>query len=316
MLNEQGHVKWSIERPFGVLRAWGGQLVWFGEIAGTFYAAELGWNLGEELRRRALRFVPMIELSGGGAVGYERDAERSTLLRGEIWSDGRPLWSRMSFAASEEWDSGAAATSDRVIVGSGQHLVCLSLETGDHVWRASMEPVEVDLARGKMWPVIHGDRVISNGAWGIIGFDINTGEKAWHYMHPCWKAVADGRVYCLSKEYAVLDARTGKVLVFAPVTKRIQEKFGAKSTGKWRGGMNFARPTVWGDHIYVGDDDGRLWAIEKETGEPVWFHKPKGCTGYLNAEPVIDGNRLFITSFSMDSKRPPALYCYERVDGG
>ncbi len=176
-----------------------------------------------------------------------------------------------------------------------------------------MNPVEVDVTTGKMSPVVHGDRVITNGAWGIIAFDTATGEKAWHYMNPSWKTVVDGKVYCLSKDYAVLDAQTGEVLVFSSLAQRIQEKFGAKSTGKWRGGMNFARPTVWGDFVYFGDDDGRLWAIEKETGEPVWFHKPKGCTGYLNAEPVVDGNRLYITSFSMDAKRPSSLYCYERV---
>lgn len=313
LLSEEGKARWTINRPFGALRIWGAALTWFGEIAGSFCVAELDWSTGQEIRRRPLTFVPMIELGGGEALGYGRDARKATLLRAELWGDGSPRWSRLSIGPSAEWDPGAALWNDSVFVGCGQSLVCLSAETGVEKWQSTMKPVEVDRAHGKMWPVAHGDRVISNGAWGIIAFDAKTGLKAWHHMHPCWKTIAEGKVHCLSEEYSVLDARTGNVLVSAPIAKRILAKFGAKGSGEWRGGVNFARPAIWGNHVYFGDDDGRLWAIERDTGEPVWFHKPEGCAGYLNAEPVVDGNRLYITSFSMDPKRPPRLYCYERA---
>lgn len=312
LLDDAGRAKWCTTLPFGALSTWNDGLVWFGEVSGAFYVAELDWKTGKEVRRQALSSVPMVELPTGEMVGYERDSSLRTLVRRPLWGNEGPRWSRSSSAKAEEWDSSAAVLEDRVFVGVGQHLACLALDTGEDIWRSSMVPVEVDLTPGKMWPVVHGDRVVSNGAWGIIAFDTKSGEKAWHHMHPSWKTVVDGKVYCLSRDYTVLDVRTGQILVFASLADRIQEKFGAKGAAQWRGGLNFARPVVWGDRVLFGDDRGRLWAIEKDTGEPVWFHKPKGGAGYLNAEPVIDGNRLFITSFSMDPKLPSALYCYER----
>jgi len=214
----------------------------------------------------------------------------------------------------DRWDYGVATNGRSLFLGRHQALACLNANDGKEVWSSSMEPVQVDAASGKMWPVVEGTRVIANGAWGIIAFDIETGVRGWHYMDPCWKSVHQGTVYCLSKNYAALDAATGKVLVFSTLAKRVREKFAGKGTGRARGELNFARPTLWGDWVYFGDDMGSLWAIEKTTGEPVWSHKPKGCVGFLNALPVVYGNRLYISSYSFDPTKPSAVYCYEREE--
>jgi len=60
-------------------------------------------------------------------------------------------------------------------------------------------------------------------------------------------------------------------------------------------------PLVAGDVVYVGSDDGHLYALALEDGELLWKHN-LGVP--LKGSPVLSGNALFICDWDGN------LYCF------
>jgi outer membrane protein assembly factor BamB len=126
---------------------------------------------------------------------------------------------------------------------------------------------------------------------------------------------SDGKVYFTStmrygEHLLVVDVVTGKIELSVRLLEPL-EKWLTKHSPKAVEVGNLTAPAIVGERLFCGDNFGRLWALDRRTGEPVWHHRPKGAAGYLAHAPVVDGNRLYANTFSMDPKRPSTLYCYE-----
>jgi outer membrane protein assembly factor BamB len=95
----------------------------------------------------------------------------------------------------------------------------------------------------------------------VYAVDAATGREKWDYpTSKSWvigtPAVPDGVVYVGtsdSSRFMALDARTG----------RLRFNFDAKA-------YMFSSPAVSGDLAYVGDHNGRLYAINVNSGKLVW----------------------------------------------
>lgn len=73
-----------------------------------------------------------------------------------------------------------------------------------------------------------------------------------------------------------------------------------------------AEPVITEQYIFIADHSGRLWALEKQTGRPVWRHRPQGIQTFVNGFPAVNGNRLFFGR-SSGGPFPGRLYCYEEA---
>ncbi len=73
------------------------------------------------------------------------------------------------------------------------------------------------------------------------------------------------------------------------------------------GGRTFAPPAISDGLVYLGAEDGTLYACEPRSGEVEWSFK----TGNnITAAPVVDGNRLYVGSWDQ------CLYALDTSDGG
>jgi outer membrane protein assembly factor BamB len=52
-------------------------------------------------------------------------------------------------------------------------------------------------------------------------------------------------------------------------------------------------PEVWGDLLFVGSDDGTIYAFDRQTGTEVWRYRTAGS---IAAGPTVANGRLFVSS--------------------
>jgi outer membrane protein assembly factor BamB len=148
--------------------------------------------------------------------------------------------------------------------------------------------------------VADGTVLVNTRKAGLAAFDARDGNLLWTCK---WargaRTVYDERIFItrFHGEYLIVDLADGKVLL---------------RQRRLNGRRNFTTtPVVSQTHVFVGDTSGTMWALERDTGEVVWKHRPKGMTGYMAAKPAVVGKRIYINSFSMPRDIPSSLYCYE-----
>lgn len=73
------------------------------------------------------------------------------------------------------------------------------------------------------------------------------------------------------------------------------------------GGQTFAPPAVSDGKIYIGAEDGTLYACDPRSGEVEWSFN---AGDQITAAPVVDGNRLYVGSYDQ------CLYALDTSDGG
>jgi hypothetical protein len=204
----------------------------------------------------------------------------------------------------------------RVFCAFGGEIVAFDEQTGREIWRASPRNSD-ELAKHLEWNLdAVGDSIITSTDNGTAAFDARTGGVLWFQKHRGPRAGYGGRLYISGRSWKGAERRTvmwavdvasGELVsqwdLTAPVTKASEEN------------RLTSRPAVSEAHVFCGDEIGTLWAFDRGNGKVVWQHRPKGTTGYISGtDPVIDGHRLYVTSYSMDAKHPAQLYVYEQED--
>lgn len=237
--------------------------------------------------RAALRAMWVVESgsAGGGSAG------------------GKP--------SEDRFDAHVASTDQRIFVQRGDTILGLAAETGFEQWAASLTSLGGGADFGKWRPMVSDNRLIVTTASGAtVAFDVDRGRQLWWVPDAGARIVYGERLYMLGQQgtYLILD-KDGNKLLEVPLVERIRAKWGLTASD-----LN-THLAVSETHVFFGDASGRVYAIGRDTGEPVWSHRPEDTTGFLGAMPVIAAGRLFISSFSMDPKRPPRLYCYEPTSG-
>jgi len=150
-------------------------------------------------------------------------------------------------------------------------------------------------------PCVAGDTVFVNGTT-FYAFDARTGAVRWKHVQDLGSfgvlaAIAyDGLVYGGGRTFLAMNPDSGEVVwEFAHgehggvVEENEGQSLGAMST-----------PLIAGDLMWLGSDDGHLYALERKTGELVWrryFGSP------IKSSPAVSGNALYILDFDGN------LYC-------
>ena len=144
--------------------------------------------------------------------------------------------------------------------------------------------------------VAYGRLFFANNEGVMFAVGARNGRKAWDYVsHRCVAAspAVDHHVVfeafmneppCNRSPSAKL---TGEVVAFAVGTGKV---LWSHATGP-----SESSPVVVGGTVFVGDWNGRVWALRRRTGKPYWVTKLRG---QVKSGVAISGNRLYVGDYS------------------
>jgi outer membrane protein assembly factor BamB len=171
-------------------------------------------------------------------------------------ASGAQLWSA---PISSDNAASSPAVANGVVYINGDSLFAFDAKTGAQLWSSS-------ILDGTSSPAVVGGVVYCGGGAGLAAFDATTGAVRWS-VSPGGPlsivgdspAVAKGMIYIgatvpgqhgsSSGVLYALKARTGKIIWSAPVASGITSS-----------------PAVANGVVYVGSDDGTLYAFNAKTG--------------------------------------------------
>jgi outer membrane protein assembly factor BamB len=152
--------------------------------------------------------------------------------------------------------------------------------------------------------VAYGRIYLSTNSGKVAAVNVKTGKRAWKYFsHRCVAASPavgpqrQGTVFAVFLNRPPCNSKrkhgTGKLIAFAAGFGKIQWQ---KTIGR-----SESSPLIVGRRLYVGDWDGRVWAIDAGSGRTLWVRRPthaaiKGALAYT-------GGRLYVGAYD------GAVYC-------
>ena len=189
-----------------------------------------------------------------------------------------------------------AVVGNTVYIGSwDSYLYAIDAETGQQKWafKTGEDPAIHNQVGFQSSPtVVDGVVYVGCRDAHVYAIDAVTGREKWDYpTSKSWvigtPAVRDGVVYVGtsdSSRFMALDAKTG----------RLRFNFDAKS-------YMFSSPALAGDLAYVGDHNGRLYAINIKTGKLAWEFQTdaakKDPFKILNADGTLNQEVLYAPVF-------------------
>jgi outer membrane protein assembly factor BamB len=176
------------------------------------------------------------------------------------------------FATKDVVHASPAVVGNTVFIGSfDSNLYAIDAETGTEKWvfQAGQDPNIHNQVGFQSSPAVVDGVVYAGCRDGhVYAIDANTGRKKWDYpTSKSWvngtPAVRDGMVYVGtsdSSRFMGLDAKTG----------RLRFNFDAHS-------YTFSSAALAGDLAYVGDHNGRLYAIDTKSGKLAWEYQTEAA---------------------------------------
>jgi eukaryotic-like serine/threonine-protein kinase len=176
------------------------------------------------------------------------------------------------FATKDVVHASPAVVNNVVYIGSwDSYLYAIDGETGQEKWslKTGEDPTIHNQVGFQSSPaLVEGTLYVGCRDAHVYAVDAATGRKKWDYpTSKSWvigtPAVRDGMVYVGtsdSSRFMALDAKTG----------RLRFNFDAKS-------YMFSSAALAGDLAYVGDHNGKLYAIDTKTGKLAWEFQTEGA---------------------------------------
>ncbi len=281
---ESGKEKWNFKSRFPVASspAVAGGLLYFVSSGGALVALDLAtgkpkWVLGTEYERK---------FEAKNLHGYPSPAQTipdawdlftssPAVAHGRVYFgsgdggvyavDSLTGLLQWKFATGDVVHSSPAVVDGTVFIGSWDStLYAIDAETGEQKWafKAGQDPAIHNQVGFQSSPAV-ADGVVYVGCRDahVYALDAVTGRKKWDYpTSKSWvigtPAVHDGIVYVGTSDSArfmALDAKTG----------RLRFNFDAKA-------YMFSSAALAGDLAYVGDHNGKLYAVDVKTGKAAW----------------------------------------------
>jgi outer membrane protein assembly factor BamB len=280
-----------------------GGVVYFGDLAGKLYAVDVA--TGAAIWGRTVGWCGGAPAVVGGIV-----FTATCLSAGVVALDaatGEILWSRYTGAGV----FGAPAVAyGMVYEGSGDgYVYAWDAKTGTQRWRA---PVG-HLGAGGVPAAVSGGLVFIGGDnIDFYAFDAFTGELVWTTpvrSYTGGATLANGVLYVGTKDtppyhlYAI-DASTGAKLWSRTVD-------GSECCGGVHG-----TPSVAGGIVYVGAQDGNIYAFDADTGGLRWTFQTGGAL--FLASPVVANGVVYVgkpdTFHALDARTGAELWSYATGD--
>ena len=201
----------------------------------------------------------------------------------ELWRDKTPgSWARQSCPTVYD---------ETVYISMRPITIAYELATGQCRWTA-----ETPIGRSASPPIVKDGVVYINGST-FHACDAQTGVVLWTASTPTGStfgvfcpAVHHGIVYGGGGELVALDAKTG-VRIWSFQAGMDDECRFMKNKRQTIGGLS--SPAISGEILYIGSDDGNLYALNAQTGEVIW----KYYLGVpVKSSPIVSGNAVYVAA--------------------
>jgi hypothetical protein len=204
--------------------------------------------------------------------------------------------------------------SERVFVldrtREGSAVLALDLRTGREHWCSEGSGLPLAPKADSDWrpALADGNRLVYRSDSGLACLDTRTGGALWRASVTAESDVYhDVVVVQVDWTISLLSAENGRLLKKKDLKKALtarhpQNKF---TTGS----------AISETHIFVCDQLGTLWALDRERLDPVWSHCPAGTVGGLNSPQIVRG-RLYANTVSWERGVPNHLYCWGPAKAG
>lgn len=210
-------------------------------------------------------------------------------LRALAASDGREQWvvEELMPRLSLRGTSAPVLAGDAVICGfDNGKVVAVSLEAGELLWQSQVSTARGRTELERLSDVdsavrVSGADVYAVGYQGRVAMlALDSGQVWWGRDLSSYRGLAidDERVFVATSEGDVvaLRRRDGSVL---------WQQEGLKRRG-------LGTPAVAGNSVVVGDYDGYLHWLDRDTGKFVARKRPGGAR--ISAAPLVEGNSVFV----------------------
>ncbi|HEY0893533.1 MAG TPA: outer membrane protein assembly factor BamB [Cellvibrio sp.] len=217
-------------------------------------------------------------------------------------------WLKSFFVAGDpnrQIVGGIAAENGLLLVATyAGEVMALSKETGDEVWRKQL-PGEVVSAPRTNGSVVAAQTV--NGK--LFALDAKTGEQLWFYDNPPPVLTLRGTPSPIVTDTAIYSGfSNGRMMAFNPANGLIlweQRIASPKGRSELERMVDIhSSPLIKDGVIYVGTYQGRISALARGTGKPLW-----GQDGSTSESVALSGDKLFVAH--ADGK----LVAYNSVTG-
>ncbi len=183
-------------------------------------------------------------------------------------------------------------------------VLSLDPRTGQERWRTSGSRLPSPPRADGDWrgALAESNRLVYRTEEGLACVDARNGRGLWKA-----ETVRESTVYrdvivaTHERTVWVLSAETGRLLRKKDLTKAL--------SARHPGNRLTIGCAISETHVFVCDELGTLWALDRESLEPVWSHCPAGTVGGLNSPQIIRG-RLYANTVSWERGVPNHLYCW------
>ena len=236
-------------------------------------------------------------------TGKKRWSRKVNTSKQSLWA-----WFKGFFVASDpnrQIVGGIAAENGLLLVATyAGEVMALSKDSGDELWRKQL-PGEVVSA-----PRTNGNVVAAQTVNGkLFALDAKTGEQLWFYDNPPPVLTLRGTPSPIVTDTAIYSGfSNGRVMAFNPANGLIlweQRVASPKGRSELERMVDIhSSPLIKDGVIYVGTYQGRISALARGTGKPIW-----GEDGSTSENLALSGDKLFVAH--TDGK----LVAYNSVTG-
>ena len=203
------------------------------------------------------------------------------------------------FSTTGGW-SGPAVLEDQVFIGSQEgRLLALHALSGSSLWSDTFPPQQVDPLGRVLYgtPAVDGERVYFGTYDGrVYALNAEDGKEAWPSSvqvdgHIIGGPILAGTDQCIAANRSVVE---GDVLLVGSTAGAVYALCAGDGSLAWRfptEGEVWASPTVEGDSVYFGTQDGRLYAVALDKGTSLF--KPFVIGGAIVASPLVADGKVF-----------------------
>lgn len=240
-------------------------------------------------------------LSTDGALAYVGTATRfgeAAKLFALVVQNGTVAWSATLPAGSVVGTPAVSPTTGVVFVGLSTGTVVALNTTGGRVWSHGA-------GAGVTGPVAFGASSVlvgTTGGTGVVAIFALSGAPIWSYVGPASTDPTLTPLVTFSADGGAGGAGAG--IAYASMGNTVVALFTDANGGKvaWPSAWTapaqvLTAPAVSAGRVYVGCDDGCLYALNGTVGEPLW----SSCTGgMVRSSPTVGPN--FVVAGSLDQR--------------
>lgn len=180
-------------------------------------------------------------------------------------------------------------------------IAAYDVKTGKQVWRTSRDEIP-------SWgtPTVYEGKahaeIVTNATGGVRGYDPQTGKELWMLrgnpeITTTTPIVAHDLIFVANSYrpnqpiYAIKPGASGDISL-----KEGEEASAFVAWSKQRGGSYQPTPIVYGDHLYVCNNNGVLGVYAAKTGERIYQQRVSDKATSFSASPVASDGKIYFSS--------------------